>query len=217
MIWFWSRRSHFFCDRLILKIKITFIFKCCGGAGGHCPPDFRFCPPRFISCPPRYFFGRKKLLFLAGKKFKFLISARKSLRIPAKTFFFFLRSPAFVRKERLKISARKAFFFGDHLMFAKTSPQSNSGIMKIWVKFNAGFQLCPPDFNFAPPRSRKAGDAPGRVSIAEARLCDILKLFHGYDTEWSLNWRKESTFAMVQTGQVRTNTSVPNLLTWGEN
>ena len=31
--------------------------------------------------------------------------------------------------------------------------------MKIWVKFNAGFQLCPPDFNFA-PRSRKAGDAP---------------------------------------------------------
>ena len=31
--------------------------------------------------------------------------------------------------------------------------------MKVWVKFNAGFQLCPPDFNFA-PRSRKAGDAP---------------------------------------------------------
>ena len=23
--------------------------------------------------------------------------------------------------------------------------------MKIWAKFNAGFQLCPPDFNFAPP------------------------------------------------------------------
>ena len=36
-------------------------------AGGQCPPDFRFCPPRFISCPPRYFWGRKKLLFLAGK------------------------------------------------------------------------------------------------------------------------------------------------------
>ena len=34
--------------------------------------------------------------------------------------------------------------------------------MKVWVKFNAGFQLCPPYFNFAPPppRSRKAGDAP---------------------------------------------------------
>ena len=35
--------------------------------------------------------------------------------------------------------------------------------MKIWDKFNAGFQLCPPDFNFA-PRSREAGDAPVRVS-----------------------------------------------------
>ena len=34
--------------------------------------------------------------------------------------------------------------------------------MKIWVKFNAGFQLCPPDFNFD-PRSREAGDAPGLV------------------------------------------------------
>ena len=42
--------------------------------------------------------------------------------------------------------------------------------MKVWVKFNAGFQLCPPDFNFAPPpppppppppRSREAGDAFG--------------------------------------------------------
>ena len=31
--------------------------------------------------------------------------------------------------------------------------------MKIWVKFNAGFQLFLPDFNFA-PRSREAGDAP---------------------------------------------------------
>ena len=31
--------------------------------------------------------------------------------------------------------------------------------MKIWAKFNAGFQLCPPDFNFA-PWSREAGDAP---------------------------------------------------------
>ena len=34
--------------------------------------------------------------------------------------------------------------------------------MKIWDKFNASFQLCPPDFNFAPPpRSREASDAPG--------------------------------------------------------
>ena len=29
-----------------------------------------------------------------------------------------------------------------------------------------------------------------RVSIDEARLGDILKLFHGSDTDWSLSWRK---------------------------
>ena len=44
-----------------------------------------------------------------------------------------------------------------------------------------------------------------RVSIAEARLCDILKLFHGFDTEWNLNWRKYSALAVVQTGQVPKN------------
>ena len=37
------------------------------------------------------------------------------------------------------------------MIFSETSPQSNSELMKIWVKFNAGFQLCPPDLNFAPP------------------------------------------------------------------
>ena len=52
-----------------------------------------------------------------------------------------------------------------------------------------------------------------RVSIAKARLCDILKLFHGSDREWSLNWRKQSAFAMVLTGEVRTSMAVqvPNL------
>ena len=55
------------------------------------------------------------------------------------------------------------------------------------------------------------------VSIAEASLCDILKLFHGSNTEWSLNWRKQSAFAVVQTGQVRISMAVPNLLTLEEN
>ena len=27
-----------------------------------------------------------------------------------------------------------------------------------------------------------------RVSIAKARLCDILKLFYGSDMDWNLNW-----------------------------
>ena len=96
-----------------------------GGQRGHCPPIFVFAPPIYF-LPPTVFFWEEK----------FVISARKSLRISAKTFFFFE-------------------------IFTETSSQSNSGTMKIWVKFNAGFQLCPPDFNFAPPRSREAGNAPG--------------------------------------------------------
>ena len=90
-----------------------------GGRGGNAP-RFSFLPPRFISCPSTIFFGRNKW---PERTFKFVISARKNLRILTKTFF----------------------FFGDHLIFTKTSPQSNSGIIK---------NLCPPDFNFALPISR---------------------------------------------------------------
>ena len=60
-----------------------------GGAGGQCPPDF------FLAFP-RYFFGRS-CCFWVEKTLKFAISARKSIRISAKTFFFW-RSPAFGRK-----------------------------------------------------------------------------------------------------------------------
>ena len=115
-----------------------------GGQGRLCPPDFRFCPPDFFVAPPRYFFGRKKLVFLGGKNVKIcdfgqkknfffgdhlllvgksVISARKSLRISAKTFFFW-RSPAFGRKI-CDFGQKKPSDFGEN--------------------------LCTPDFNFAPP------------------------------------------------------------------
>ena len=99
-------------------------------SGGAMPPDFRFCPPDLFLAPPTVFFGRKKLLFLAGKKtLKFAISARKSLRISAKTFsFFFLEITCFWPEKTLKlvISAKKSL-----RKSAKT--------------------FAPPDFNFAPP------------------------------------------------------------------
>ena len=40
-----------------------------GGREGIAPPIFVFAPPPhdLFLAPPRYFFGRKKLLFLAGK------------------------------------------------------------------------------------------------------------------------------------------------------
>ena len=60
-----------------------------GGQGGQCTPDFRFCPP-----PPNFFlaphgiFLEEVWCFWAEKTLKFAISARKSLRILAKTLFF---------------------------------------------------------------------------------------------------------------------------------
>ena len=109
-----------------------------GGRGGIPLPTFLFAPPIYF-LPPTAFFGRKKLLFLAGKNVKICDFGQKKLRISAKTF---------------------SLFLGDHLIFTETSPQSSLKLMKIWVKFNSGFQLCLRDFNFA-PRSREAGDAPG--------------------------------------------------------
>ena len=73
------------------------------GQGGNAPPIFVFAPqifvfaPGFFSCPPN-FFGRKKLLCLGGKNVEICDFGRKSLRISAKTSFFFWRSPAFGRK-----------------------------------------------------------------------------------------------------------------------
>ena len=51
--------------------------------------------------------------------------------------FFFWRSLISARKS-LCISAKTFFFLGDHLFFTKQSPQSNLRLMKIWVKFVYG-------------------------------------------------------------------------------
>ena len=121
-------------------------------------------PPRIFSCPLRHFFGRKKLVFLGGKNVKicdfgqkkpsdfgedlffwrstycflagkFVMSAKKSLWISAKTFFFF-RSPAFGRKV-CDFGQKKPSHFGENLcpLILILSPTP-------------------------PPRSREAGDAP---------------------------------------------------------
>ena len=93
---------------------------CCqrGGRRSNAPPIF------FL--PPPYFFGRSCCSW-AEKTLKFVISARKSLWISAKTFFFFLRSRAFNRKI-CDFGQKKPSHFSEN--------------------------LCPPDFNFAPPISR---------------------------------------------------------------
>ena len=128
---------------------------------------FRFCPPDLFLAPPTVFcweikvanicdfaqkafgFRRRPFFFLEitcfwpEKTLKFVISARKSLRISAKTFFFF-NSPDF------------------HWNFASIQFRNDKNLGQV----NAGFQLSPPDFNFAPPpRSREAGDAPESLNI----------------------------------------------------
>ena len=124
------------------------------GSRGAMPPRFSFLPPDFFLCPPRCFFGRKKLVFFGREKtLKFAILARKSLRISAKTFFFFgdhlLLIGKFVISARksFRISAKTFFFFADHQLllvgkfcdFGQKNPS------------HFGENLCPPDFNFAPP------------------------------------------------------------------
>ena len=101
---------------LYFKLQLHPCASPAGGQRGQCPLDFCFCPPDFFLALPRCFFGRKKLVFLGGKNVKicdfgqkkpsdfgedlffflfrdhlllvgkFVISARKSLRISAKTF-----------------------------------------------------------------------------------------------------------------------------------
>ena len=72
-----------------------------GGAGGAMPPRFSFLPPHGI-------FFAKSCFFWPEKTLKFVISVRKSLRISAKTFFFW-RSPVSSGKKTLKFRPEKAF------------------------------------------------------------------------------------------------------------
>ena len=88
-------------------------------SGGQCPPDL------FLA-PTRYFFGRMKLLFLAGKNVEICDFRQK------KAFGF----------------RRRPFFFLEITCFWPEKKRKNFG-QKNPSKI--GENLCPPDFNFAPP------------------------------------------------------------------
>ena len=80
-------------------------------SGGNAPPIF------FL--PPTEFFWEEEVAVIGRKKtLKFAISARKSLRISAKTFFYFIfwRSPAFDRKI-CAFGQKKPSVFGEDLFF----------------------------------------------------------------------------------------------------
>ena len=91
-----------------------------------------------------------KVEFFSGAQRNLVRTSARSL---VKTFFLFLRSPDLRRKNcfnfgedfflRSRDYSRKnsfnfdkdVFFFGDHLILTEKPPQSDSGLMKIWVKF----------------------------------------------------------------------------------
>ena len=105
------------------------------------------------------------MLFLAGKNVKVCdFGQKKPSDFGKDFFFFFFGDHLLLAGKNVKVcdfGQKKPSDFGEDLfffffleIFTETSPQSNAGTIKIWNKFNAGFQLCSPDFNFAPPISR---------------------------------------------------------------
>ena len=70
-----------------------------GGQGGQCPRDL------FLA-PTRYFFGRKKLLFLAGKNVE-ICDFRQKKPSDFGEELFFLEITCFWPEKNVKISARK--------------------------------------------------------------------------------------------------------------
>ena len=127
-------------------------------------PDFGRKKPSDFGEDLFFFFFWRSPVF-GRKKRDHLVLAGKSLRISAKTFFFWRSFECVISaRKNLPISA-KTFFFGDHLIFTETSPQSNSGIMK---------KLSRPDFNFAPPISRSWR----RPWVDRTSFCYCIKLAH---------------------------------------
>ena len=100
-----------------------------GGQGGNASPIFVFAPPPppiYFLPPTVFFLGGRRCFFWPEKTLKFVISVKKSLRISAKTFFYFLEITCFwPEKKTLKFRPEKAFE-------NRRKP-------------------LPPDFNFAPP------------------------------------------------------------------
>ena len=100
--------------------------------GGKNRLDFRFRPEKAFGFRRRPFFLRSPV-FGGKNRLDFRFRPEKSLRISAKTLFFFEITCFWPEKPlKFSISARKSlrisaktFFFRDHLIFTEISPQSN--------------------------------------------------------------------------------------------
>ena len=150
--------------------QIIIIFVCshhyvCGFyrrvASGACA--FRVCSPDLFLAPLGIFLGEKNCCFWPEKPFEFMISARKSLRISAKTFFFW-KSPDF------------------HWNFVLIQFRNNESLGQVQRWFST---LCPPDFNFAHPISRSWRRPYVSIQFLKSQLLADLKLVMSLQDQWS--------------------------------
>ena len=150
-----------------------------GGAGGQCPPIFVFASPiNFL--PPRYFFGRKKLLFLAGKNVEICDFRQKKpsdFGEDLYLFIFFFFGDHLVLARNFTISARKSLRISVKTFFLEITcfwPEKNVEISARKSLRKSAKTFAPPILILPPPQSREAGDAP--VLIASS-----YKSFHYAD------------------------------------
>ena len=81
------------------------------------------------------------------QKKKHLIYGETTLQVSAKTFFFFgehlilagEKPWIFDFGQKKPLNFGEDLFFGNHLIFTEKSSQSNSSLMKFWVKFVYGW------------------------------------------------------------------------------
>ena len=149
------------------------------------------------------------------EKMEFLFSVphlklvRKTDWIWVKTFFFFWRSPNFGRKNSFIFG--EDLFFGYHHIFTKKPPQSDSRLMKTWVKFvYCCFQLQkkppPPPCEFLAMHRNLRGDLYIFITISSNVLVPTSKrknwngrccVISSNSSSWNMIWRTISATQFV--------------------
>ena len=164
---------------------------------------FVFAPPIFFLAPTEFFWEEEVAVIGRKKTLKFTISIRKSLRISAKTFFFWnhqllVGKFAISVKKSLRISAKTYFSFSflEITCFSSENLRFQSekafGFRRRPFFFWYHLRFQPEKFGenlcllilILPPQSREAGDAPAaftHVSFAWHFCFCVLKNLQKFD------------------------------------
>ena len=118
------------------------------------PENLRFRPEKALGFRQRLFFFEITCFWPKNLRFR----PEKASGFRRRPFFFFLEITRFwpenlrFRPEKAFGNRRKPFFFGDHLVLAGKNVEIGDFCQK--KPSETGENLCPSDFNFAPPISR---------------------------------------------------------------